>query len=67
MIAKDEIYLGLYHLLFCDRVNLSSLYRAIINQCAPFFPRLLHYNMLYFVHRLNTDTLLENCFDKYIV
>ena len=21
MIAKDEIYLGLYHLLFCDRVN----------------------------------------------
>ena len=48
-------------------LNQSPSYQAARNQRAPFFQRLLHYNMLYFVHRLNTDTLLENCFDKYIV
>lgn len=67
MIPKAEISLELYHLLLCGGVNLSSLYQAARNQCAPFFPRLPRYYMLYFVHRLNTDTLLENCFDKYIV
>ena len=67
MIAKDEIYFGLYHLLLRSGVNLSPSYQAARNQCAPFFPRLLYYNMLYFVHRLNTDMFLENCFDKYIV